>query len=106
MPARWSWLHGFRASQCSPGLVNNAASWPAPGTWPTLRYPGRVPGGVMRDDPVESIDVPATLLSAAGLDLAADPIHAQSPARSFWLAACDGAATPRTLSYSEGRTGA
>jgi arylsulfatase A-like enzyme len=34
----------------------------------TIRWPGRLEAGTRNDRPVESIDVPATLLAAAGLD--------------------------------------
>lgn len=65
----------------------------------TVRYPGTVPAGREIDTPVESIDLPATLLEAAGLD-PADALP-ETPSRSWWPCVTGHPAEPRRFAYSE-----
>jgi arylsulfatase A-like enzyme len=66
----------------------------------TARWPGRFPPGVTLDTPAESIDLPATILDAAGVDPAAalPDAHGRS-LLALWL---DGASAPvRDDAYAE-----
>lgn len=50
----------------------------------TVRFPGRVPAGHVLDAPAESIDLPASILAAAGLDGSPRDLLPGSPGRSWW----------------------
>ncbi|MFW5856263.1 MAG: sulfatase [Planctomycetota bacterium] len=50
----------------------------------TARWPGRIPAGVERDALAESIDLPCTLLEAAGLGADATAHFPSSPGLSYW----------------------
>jgi choline-sulfatase len=72
----------------------------------TLRWPGRLPAGEVRTGPVEAVDLPATLLAAAGVEGPADAALPASPGRSYLAYARGDASAPRAWAYSECRTGA
>mgnify|MGYP006275069339 CR=1 FL=1 len=67
----------------------------------TVRWPGCVPRGRVLDGPVESIDLPASLLAAAGVDEQPRDLLPASPARSWWEYVCAGSAPSREWAYSE-----
>lgn len=67
----------------------------------TIRFPGAVAAGQSLKAPCESIDLPATLLEAAGCRGAAGHWLPSSPGRSLWSLATGRGAPPRDWAYSE-----
>jgi arylsulfatase A-like enzyme len=67
----------------------------------TVRQPGVVPAGGVLHGPVESIDLPCSLLAAAGLHFDPHALLPASPAKSWWDYACGGSEAPREWAYSE-----
>jgi len=66
-----------------------------------VRWPGQVPAGVEKDGMVESVDLPATFLDAAGLGPDPTPHLDNSPGRSFLPYIRDKADAPRAWAYGE-----
>ncbi len=67
----------------------------------TLRWPGRIPAARVVDNPVESVDVPATIIDAAGITSEIRDMIPESPGRSFLHQAMGIAAPTRDWAYSE-----
>jgi arylsulfatase A-like enzyme len=67
----------------------------------TVRWPGRVPAGRTLTGPVESIDLPCSLLAAAGLTAPPAELLPASPGRSWWSYVRGRAGPPRAWAFSE-----
>lgn len=68
----------------------------------TLRLPGTVPAGTVLPGPVEAVDLPCSLLAAAGLaEDAWKTALPFTPGRSYWEYACGHAGAPRDWAYAE-----
>ncbi len=66
-----------------------------------LRWPGRIPAGIELDGMIEAVDLPATILDAAGLGTDTATLLDSSPGRSFLAYAMGGAQPPRDWAYAE-----
>ena len=71
----------------------------------TLRLPGTIPAGAVLDDMVEAVDLPCTLLDAAGCEGGMDEYLPNTPGRSYWRYARGKTDTHRQWAYSECGTG-
>lgn len=67
-----------------------------------VRLPGKVPAGVVHNDMVESVDVAATVLAAAGIDTPVTDLIPTSPSRSWWGHVTGQGPAPREVAYAEG----
>lgn len=67
----------------------------------TIRYPGTVPAGLTLDDPAESIDIPCSILEAAGLHDLPDDLLPTSPGKSWWNYVQSNQDHHRSWAYSE-----
>jgi len=65
------------------------------------RLPRRIPAGSVGSAMFESVDLPLTLLEAAGVDVASPRLLPQSPGESFWPVLTGDRATHRPWVYSE-----
>jgi arylsulfatase len=65
------------------------------------RWPGRIPAGQVLEDPAESVDLPCTLLEAAGCGNDPTAHLPYSPGRSLVPYLTGGAETHRAWAYSE-----
>ena len=67
----------------------------------TVRYPSQVPAGCELSGPVESIDLPCSILDAVGLHDEPKQYLPASPGRSWWTYVTGEAGAPREYAYSE-----
>jgi len=67
----------------------------------TVRYPAHVPEGAVLAGPVESIDLPCSILAAAGVAGNPRDLLPTSPGRSWWGCVCGAEPAPRDWAYSE-----
>ncbi len=69
------------------------------------RWPGRIAAGQVLDDPVEAVDLPATIIDAAGVSSDIRECLPESPGRSFLPLATGEGKAARGWAYSEWGTG-
>lgn len=68
-----------------------------------IRLPDTLPAGEQRSGLVESVDIAATLMEAAGIHSDVNSVLPTSPSRSWWQNAMNGASpAPREVAYAEG----
>lgn len=67
----------------------------------TLRFPGTIPAGAECSAPLETADLPVTLLAAAGLKNITSEWLPDSPGRSFWDYCRHQGEAPRQWCYAE-----
>lgn len=65
------------------------------------RLPGRIPAGSECIAPIEAVDLPASLISAAGIETPIAELLPHSPGRSWFAHACGEGSAPRDWAYSE-----
>jgi arylsulfatase A-like enzyme len=66
-----------------------------------LHWPGKIPAGVVRNDMIEAVDLPITVLEAAGVKESPQKLLPSTPGRSFLKAALGNGDGPRQWVYSE-----
>jgi choline-sulfatase len=70
-----------------------------------MRLPGVIPAGVEHDAVAESVDLPATILAAAGVTTPAHEVLPDSPGENWWPHCTQTTATtPRSVQYAECKT--